>query len=615
MKQCLGLLGLFSPVKSGYLTNNFVVELQPEYLPETQSLLKRHGLEVRSVPDGLLGENTFLLKRSGMPNLLKKSQAENYMRELARDYRIRRTYPMEPLRRDKRGMRGDTFEPDTRAKGGYHGQDPLWNAEWYIQNTGQDDGTPGLDLNVTHVWQRGFTGRGVTVAILDDGVDYNHPDLFPNYSPEDSWDFSGNDPYPYPRWTSNGFNSHGTRCAGEIAAVADNGICGVGIAYNSKIAAVRMLDQPYMTDAIEASSMGFRPQNIDIYSASWGPTDDGKTVDGPRELTLQAMRDGVNKGRNGKGSIYVWASGDGGPFDDCNLDGYASSMWTISINSAVNDGETAIYDESCSSIVASTFSSGKVGARSNAGVATTDLYGNCTMKHSGTSAAAPEAAGVIALALEANPDLTWRDVQHLLVYTSKKRTLSDPRHPWQVNGAGFLFNHLFGFGVIDAGSLVEEALKWKNAPERKSCIVGEMEIDKMTFTGGEPVEMSFNTDSCAGKSNEVNYIEHVQAFISVKTSRRGDLAINMTSPMSTTSKLLQPRPRDDDSVVGLNEWPFVSVQFWGERSRGEWKVRVALSELTLQQQQAKVLKWKLVIHGTKDPWSHIPSHMSDKIKS
>ena len=59
--------------------------------------------------------------------------------------------------------------------------------------------------------------------------------------------------------------SHGTRCAGEISAVADNGICGVGIAYNSKIAAVRMLDQPYMTDAIEASSMGYKPQNIDIY--------------------------------------------------------------------------------------------------------------------------------------------------------------------------------------------------------------------------------------------------------------------------------------------------------------------------------------------------------------
>lgn len=56
-----------------------------------------------------------------------------------------------------------------------------------------------------------------------------------------------------------------------------------------------MLDQPFMTDIIEASSISHMPQMIDIYSASWGPTDNGKTVDGPRELTLQAMADGVNK--------------------------------------------------------------------------------------------------------------------------------------------------------------------------------------------------------------------------------------------------------------------------------------------------------------------------------
>lgn len=63
-----------------------------------------------------------------------------------------------------------------------------------------------------------------------------------------------------------------------------------------------MLDQPFMTDIIEASSISHMPQVIDIYSASWGPTDDGKTVDGPRELTLQAMADGVNKVLMG----YMW---------------------------------------------------------------------------------------------------------------------------------------------------------------------------------------------------------------------------------------------------------------------------------------------------------------------
>jgi len=604
MHAVFAFIGAAFPVFSQYLTNDFIVELDPEIndlANEAARLAKRHGLELRGPNPGQVGPNMLYLRRPEMPTIMERRLAEDYLNELAQDYRIRRAYPLEALMREKRGMSGKTIDPGTL----YQGKDPLWKAEWYIKNTGQDDGTPGLDLNVTHVWNRGLTGKGITIAILDDGVDYLHPDLAPNYSPEDSWDFSGNDAYPYPRWTASGFNSHGTRCAGEIAAVADNGICGVGIAFSSKIAAVRMLDQPYMTDAIEASSMGFRPQNIDIYSASWGPTDDGKTVDGPRELTLQAMRDGVNKGRQGKGSIYVWASGDGGPFDDCNLDGYASSMWTISINSAVNDGEMAVYDESCSSIVASTFSSGRVGARSSAGVATTDLYGNCTMKHSGTSAAAPEAAGVIALGLEANPSLTWRDVQHLLIFTSKKRNLMDRRYPWQINGAGFLFNHLFGYGVLDAGSLVDAALTWKNVPERKSCVVGEMEEQWVTSTGEDAIELEMDTDVCKGSDNEVNYIEHVQAFLSIESTRRGDITINMTSPMNTNSMLLQRRPRDDDSTVGLNEWPFVSVQYWGEKPRGKWRVRVQMAGV--EWQKAVVTKWKLVIHGTTAPWSYLPN--------
>lgn len=89
--------------------------------------------------------------------------------------------------------------------------------------------------------------------------------------------------------------SHGTRCAGEVAAARDNDVCGVGVAYDSKIAGIRMLDQPYMTDLIEANSMGHEPDLIDIYSASWGPTDDGKTVDGPRNATMRAIVRGVNE--------------------------------------------------------------------------------------------------------------------------------------------------------------------------------------------------------------------------------------------------------------------------------------------------------------------------------
>lgn len=80
----------------------------------------------------------------------------------------------------------------------------------------------------------------------------------------------------------------------------------------------------------------------------------------------------LSQGRGGKGSIYVWASGDGGSYDDCNCDGYASSMWTISINSAINDGRTALYDESCSSTLASTFSNGRK-RNPEAGVVSPDI--------------------------------------------------------------------------------------------------------------------------------------------------------------------------------------------------------------------------------------------------
>ena len=165
--------------------------------------------------------------------------------------------------------------------------DPLFRKEWYIHNTGQADGTPGLDLNVLSAWAQNVTGRGVVTAIMDDGIDYLHPDIAPNFCAEASYDFSGNDAFPYPRYTDDWFNSHGTRCAGEVAAVAGNGVCGVGVAPNSRVAGLRMLDQPYMTDLIEAAAMSQARDIIDIYSASWGPTDDGKTVDGPRNQTMQ----------------------------------------------------------------------------------------------------------------------------------------------------------------------------------------------------------------------------------------------------------------------------------------------------------------------------------------
>ncbi|KAF6088870.1 proprotein convertase subtilisin/kexin type 2 [Phyllostomus discolor] len=556
---------VFASAKRPVFTNHFLVELHKGGEEEARQVAAEHGFGVRKIP---FAEGFYHFYHNGLVKA-KRRRSLHHKQQLERDPRVKMALQQEGFHRKKRGYR-DINEIDINMN------DPLFTKQWYLINTGQADGTPGLDLNVAEAWELGYTGKGVTIGIMDDGIDYLHPDLASNYNAEASYDFSSNDPYPYPRYTDDWFNSHGTRCAGEVSAAANNNICGVGVAYNSKVAGIRMLDQPFMTDIIEASSISHMPQLIDIYSASWGPTDNGKTVDGPRELTLQAMADGVNKGRGGKGSIYVWASGDGGSYDDCNCDGYASSMWTISINSAINDGRTALYDESCSSTLASTFSNGRK-RNPEAGVATTDLYGNCTLRHSGTSAAAPEAAGVFALALEANLDLTWRDMQHLTVLTSKRNQLHDEVHQWRRNGVGLEFNHLFGYGVLDAGAMVKMAKDWKTVPERFHCVGGLVQDPEKIPSTGKLV-LTLTTDACEGKENFVRYLEHVQAVITVNATRRGDLNINMTSPMGT-------------------KWPFMTTHTWGEDARGTWTLELGFVGGTPQKGVLK--EWTLMLHGTQ----------------
>lgn len=584
------------------MTNHWHVHLKDDLgVGAAKLVAKRNGFSYVAPVLGSDREFHFIHKL--VPhNRMRRSVA--HTRQLKMDPLVAMAVQQPGFERRKRGykqIRGipvaDVTDHNNKARTNSVPNDPLYPKQWYINNTGQAGGVPKLDLNVEPAWALGYTGKGVTTAIMDDGIDYMHKDLYDNYNAEASYDFSSNDAFPYPRYTDDWFNSHGTRCAGEIAAKRDNEICGVGVAYGSRVAGLRMLDQPYMTDLIEANSMGHMPQAIHIYSASWGPTDDGKTVDGPRNATMRAIVKGVNEGRNGLGSIYVWASGDGGPNDDCNCDGYAASMWTISINSATNDGQTASYDESCSSTLASTFSNGKSGNQ-DAGVATTDLYGQCTTRHSGTSAAAPEAAAVFALALEANENLTWRDVQHLSVLTSKRNHLNDRtgHHNWTINGAGLEFNHLFGYGVLDAGDMVDLARQWKAAPDRWHCPAQTIK-GQFNFSTSQPLSLTIHTNACMGEPNQVNYLEHVQAYITVKASRRGDVNIFLVSPMNTTSMLLGKRAKDDDGLSGFTKWPFMTTHTWAENPRGTWKLYVVFD--SDQPQHGALYEWTLLLHGTR----------------
>ncbi|XP_039494211.1 furin-like protease 1 isoform X3 [Drosophila santomea] len=458
--------------------------------------------------------------------------------------------------------------------------DSKWPQMWYLNRGG------GLDMNVIPAWKQGITGRGVVVTILDDGLESDHPDIQDNYDPKASYDVNSHDDDPMPHYDMTDSNRHGTRCAGEVAAVANNSFCAVGIAYGASVGGVRMLDGD-VTDAVEARSLSLNPQHIDIYSASWGPDDDGKTVDGPGELASRAFIEGTTKGRGGKGSIFIWASGNGGrEQDNCNCDGYTNSIWTLSISSATEEGHVPWYSEKCSSTLATTYSSGGQGEKQ---VVTTDLHHSCTVSHTGTSASAPLAAGIAALVLQSNQNLTWRDLQHIVVRTAKPANLKDSS--WSRNGVGRRVSHSFGYGLMDAAEMVRVARTWKSVPEQQRCEINAPHVDKVI-----PPRTHITLQLTVNHCRSVNYLEHVQAKITLTSQRRGDIQLFLRSPANTSVTLLTPRVHDN-SRSGFNQWPFMSVHTWGESPQGNWQLEIHNEGRYM----AQITQWDMIFYGTETP--------------
>uniref|UniRef100_A0A915I652 P/Homo B domain-containing protein n=1 Tax=Romanomermis culicivorax TaxID=13658 RepID=A0A915I652_ROMCU len=485
------------------------------------SLIHKGGPQHPTVFQSVLGNSSFDSAHLQYPKQRKRIRIDKF----DGNQQMQISYNMTISRHSRR--------PINKHEGKCYWPDPYYcnRKQWHLLDAEKHE--DGGYLRVEEAWKRGYSGKGVVVSILDDGIQRDHPDLAPNYDPEASTDINSNDSDPIP--VHNGLNDHGTRCAGEVAAVAGNDRCGVGIAYNSRIGGVRMLDGN-VTDEVEAKSLSLNPQHIDIYSASWGPSDNGDVVDGPGPLAKIAFEEGIRKGRGGKGNIFVWASGDGGKYhDSCSCDGYLTSIYTISVSAVTKFHKPPHYLEECPSTLTSTYSSD---TKENYGIVTTDLLG-CTDEHTGTSASAPMGAGVIALVLEANRNLTWRDVQHLIVRTSNSTPLLQ-NSGWIANGAD---SHKFGYGLMDAGALVKMAEKWINVPAAYNCSI-PYKLDK---------HKSF---------------------------------------------LLNKRPHDKDHKEGFQEWPFMSVQQWGEKVEGRWTL---IAENADRFHTAFLTNLSLVLCGTAEP--------------
>lgn len=426
-------------------------------------------------------------------------------------------------------------------------KDPIFSSQWHIFNTVQ----VGNDLNVTGVWMDGITGKNVTTAIVDDGLDMYSNDLKPNYYPEGSYDFNEKSPEPRPRLYD---DNHGTRCSGEVAA-ARNDVCGVGLAYDSKISGIRILSKA-IDDADEAAAVNYAYDHNDIYSCSWGPPDDGQTMDAPGILIKRAMVTGVQQGRQGKGSIFVFAAGNGAASDDnCNFDGYTNSIYSITVGAIDRENKRTSYSESCSAQLVVAYSSGSGDA-----IHTTDVGADkCYSLHGGTSAAGPLGAGTVALALSVRPDLTWRDVQYLMVETAVP--VHEDDGSWQDTKNGRKFSHDWAFGKIDAYALVEKAKTWDLVKPQAWFNSPWLRVQHDIPQGDQGLASTYEvTESMAKKAN-LERLEHVTVTMNVNHTRRGDLSVQLHSPGGIVSYLSTPR-RPDDAPVGYIDWTFMTVAHW-----------------------------------------------------
>lgn len=425
--------------------------------------------------------------------------------------------------------------------------DPIFKDQWHLFNTAE----VGHDLNVTGAWLDGITGHGVATAIVDDGLDMDSKDLKPNYFAEGSWDFNEGAAEPRPLLYD---DKHGTRCSGEIAA-AKNDICGVGVAYDSKISGIRILSKA-IDDVDEAAAINYGFQKNDIYSCSWGPPDDGATMDAPGILIKRAMVNGVQQGRNGKGSVFVFAAGNGAlSGDNCNFDGYTNSIYSITVGAIDRQGKHPTYSESCSAQLVVAYSSGSGDA-----IHTTDVGSNkCYSMHGGTSAAGPLAAGSVALALSARPELTWRDLQYLMLETAVP--VSEDDGSWQELPSGRKFSHDWGFGKVDTYSLVQKARTWDLVKPQAWFSSPWLRVHKEIPQGAQGLASQYNVTNEHKQGANFARLEHVTVTMNVHHTRRGDLSVELRSPAGVTSHLSVTR-KNDNEAVGYVDWTFMSVAHW-----------------------------------------------------
>ncbi|MBI5429878.1 MAG: S8 family serine peptidase [Nitrosomonadales bacterium] len=469
-------------------------------------------------------------------------------------------------------------------------EDPLYfnGDQWHLKNTGQSGAMTGEDINVEPAWLAAtpHKGNGIRIAVVDDGLEIGHEDLAANVAATGlSYNYVTGSADPT-NDTADMISGHGTAVAGIAAARDLNGLGVRGVAPRANLVGYNLLQNSTASNEADAVTRG--SPNVHISSNSWGAPDGNGTLDAPLLSWRTAIDSGLANGRGGLGTLYIWAAGNGAPTDNSNYDGYANYHGVIAV-AAVNDqGKQATYSEPGANVwisapggeycstraITTTDRSGAVGDNPSLGYATDYANQNYTRCMNGTSAATPAVAGAIALMLEARPNLGWRDVQLILAETARKNDTADTGWTTGVTVPPYHFNHKYGFGVVDASAAVTRALSWTN-------VGPQLTYPTALATANLPIpDFPGVAASNPGVSNTINVagsgianIEFIEITFSATHTYSGDLAVTLTSPTGTVSRLSETHlcPLSCTTYSG---WVFGSTRHLGEAADGNWTLNV-----------------------------------------
>ena len=473
--------------------------------------------------------------------------------------------------------------------------DPLYKDQWYLKNTGQFGGTPGVDINIEPVWKQGYTGKGMHIAILDEPLPITeskaHEDLKSNQNFAKSYNY-----FPFK------YEFHGLNTAGIIAASGNN--VGLrGIAYQAKIYTYGILGgkDADVKKFVNAMQRVIQIPEICVINNSWGI----ESIDLEESHRL-VLEKGLQTGFNGRGLVYVNSAGNKGLWRNSTIKGMANYYGLILINSLNNNGVNTNYKSLDFKTIAYLTAVGSniwvsaPGSRMITTGSNTDTKKGYTEFYA-TSSAAPVVSGIVALMRQAEPNLTWRDVKLILAESTIKN--DDGHKGWKIgyakkrNGGNFYFNHRYGFGMVNAKKAIALSKIWTNLPSMKTKTFSSANLNLA-------IDANVKENKITVQNSGISFIESVvvelelEKKLNVKLTEKFDMKLehrSIVSHLHMENKGFYAKGYGDkDKYLNKSSITFkmLTNAHLGGNANGEWKIKIKDTDLF-----TKLKKWKLIIRG------------------